>query len=98
MRWKDMDIPDNAILAYIENNKRFRTKVMKLLGRITGGKKKAGTAQLSAAGKVAAKARWYIDCPVCLGAGQQTGDSDGNIIKCYNCNGTGMIKKQGAKQ
>jgi len=61
MRWNNQDIPDNNILSYIENNARFRKKVLRLIGQITGGQKHASPEQLSAAGRAGATARWTKD-------------------------------------
>ena len=63
MRWKNQDIPDNHILSYIENNDRFRGKVMKLIGTLTGGQKTSSPEQLSAAGQAGARARWRPKTP-----------------------------------
>lgn len=100
MRWNDFDIPDAAILAYIENNKRLRKKVQRLLGRITGGKKRAPKDQLSAAGKAGAAARWSkVECPTCKGIGkEQIGNRESQWITCRQCDGSGKVDKQGANQ
>ena len=36
MRWHNQDIPDQAILTYIENSERFQRKVRKLFARMDG--------------------------------------------------------------
>lgn len=56
MRWQNKDIPDQAILTYIGNNDRFRKKVQKLLGQLTGGKTKLTAEERSARASNAAKA------------------------------------------
>ena len=56
MRWDNKDIPDQAILTYIENNARFRKKVGRLLGTITGGQTKLDADGRSERARLAGKA------------------------------------------
>lgn len=60
MRWNNQDIPDQAILTYIENSDRMLKKVRKLLGRINraAGTAKATPEERSERARNAARKRW----------------------------------------
>ena len=60
MRWKNFDIPDQAILTYIENSARMLKKVRRLLGQQNRAKgiEQTTPEQRSACASHAAKARW----------------------------------------
>jgi len=58
MRWKNFDIPDQAILTYIENSARFRKKVARLIGTIYKKREKLTPAGRVTRAKKAAAARW----------------------------------------
>ena len=58
MRWKNQDIPDNYILAYIENSERFQKKVSKVLGTINQAKVNMTPEERTARAKKAANTRW----------------------------------------
>lgn len=65
MRWNQQDIPDQAILTYIENSPRFLAKVRKLLGRLNRAKatKNATPEERSEQARNAAQKRWAIKTP-----------------------------------
>ncbi len=60
MRCKNFDIPDQAILTYIENSKRMLAKVQKLVGSINRAKSTANSTpeQRSDRARHAATQRW----------------------------------------
>ena len=65
MRWKNQDIPDQAILTYIENSPRFLAKVRTLLGRINRavGTANATPEDRSERARHAAQKRWEVKTP-----------------------------------
>ena len=60
MRWNQQDIPDQAILTYIENSPRFLAKVRKLLGRLNRAASTANATpeERSERARNAAQKRW----------------------------------------
>lgn len=60
MRWNNQDIPDQAIITYIENSPRFLAKVQKLIGRINRAKSTENTSpeERSKRARHAAQQRW----------------------------------------
>lgn len=58
MRWREFDIPDQAILTYIENSPRMLHKVRQLIGRINGQSTKLDAEQRIARASNASKKRW----------------------------------------
>lgn len=65
MKWNQQDVPDQAILTYIENSPRFLAKVRKLLGRINRavGTANATPEERSERASHAAKKRWEVKTP-----------------------------------